>query len=198
VGFDVMQHVDEEEFFAPVLVPATRQQMDARAFARSDCAVHKTVLMTQQPLSFFTKLVVKVWSGRLYSHVDFSPTGAAFYGRGLKTQMFIFSKDIEVAHQDGTHSLRSVVHLDLFTSKMGHMAVVEKALEELFRFFPGVSGLARRESSGPFKLLTTPRLESMNTTGHVNTQEPIQVQIIAALSAPPATSVVAGGGLLCI
>jgi hypothetical protein len=194
-GFDVIQCVDEEEYFAPVLVPASRQYMDARAFAHSDLAVHKRVLMAQQPLSFFTKLVVKVWSGRLYSHVDFSPTGAAFYGRGLKTQMFIFCKDIEVAHQDGTHSCRSVVHLDLFTSTMGHMNMVEEALKELFRFFPGVSGLARSsrsEASGPLKLLTTPRLESMNTTAHSRTQEPIQVQIIAAtpanLSHPPATS----------
>ena len=74
------------------------------------------------------------------------------------------------------------------------MAVVEKALEELFRFFPGVSGLARSEASGPFALLTTPRLETMNTTGHVNTQEPIQVQIIAATQKPPATSVFPEGG----
>jgi Leucine-rich repeat (LRR) protein len=195
-GFDVMQLVEKDEYFAPALCPENRQQMDARAFARSDCDVHKRVLMTPHPLSFFAKLVVKVWSERLYSHVDFSPTRAAFYGRGLKAQIFWLCKNIEVVHQDGSHSRRSVVQLDVCTSIRRHMDLIEKQLEELFGFFPGVSGVGPQKASDSFILLTTPRLEGvveMSTTGHESIQEPIQVEIIAATQKPAAASVFGGG-----
>ena len=87
-GCDVLHQINAKEYLAPAVLAATQNnRLDARAFAKSDYDMQSQVLLTKLPAGFFEKLLVKV--RRCYVHMDFSQTAAAFYGCGLKAQLWL-------------------------------------------------------------------------------------------------------------
>ena len=87
-GCDILHQVSGHEYVVPALLAQTqRGSLDARAFSAPVDMVSLRVPYRDVPPGFFGRLLVLCRKD--YSHMDFSDTAAAFYGRGLKAQLFL-------------------------------------------------------------------------------------------------------------
>ena len=165
-GCNVVHELNDNEYLAPELVNKRQQKrLDARAFTRSHLGVEAHLTLPILPDGFLTRLLVKL--RQHYSHMDFSASGAALYGRGRKVQLFAGHTSVK-SNKDAVCASRKVSRLTCFTSTIQEAFRVQKYLEELHRFFPGTYSLHK---STPINGLKLVRRDSALL-------EPIQVRFV--------------------
>ncbi len=145
-GCDIMRKVSGQEYVVPALL-AQRDSLDARAFSAPVDMVSSRVPYRDVPPGFFERLLVLCRKD--YSHMDFSDTTAAFYGHGLKAQLFL-SRDRVVTADQGSIP---VVNLQVFTSTKKQGEKILNYLKQLYLFFRGmvcVDGEGQLQRSGNF------------------------------------------------
>jgi hypothetical protein len=135
---DMLNPVNEFEYVAPALLAGPHNHsLDPRAFEPPfDDTVKKSVSISHLPDGFFNRLLVKL--RRQNSHMDFSSFGAALYGGGLKTQLFLTHSRTEAQFQG---QKRPRVTLHMFTTTKTQMDQIVQHLSELFKFYPGMCGI---------------------------------------------------------
>ena len=168
-GCDIMRKVSGQEYVVPTLL-AQRDSLDARAFSAPVDMVSSRVPYRDVPPGFFERLLVLCRED--YSHMDFSDTAAAFYGSGLKAQLFL-SRDRVVTADQGTIP---VVNLQVFTSTKKQGTKIRNYLKQLYLFFRGMVCV---DGKGQLKRSERIPLELVSGDGDAPT-EPVQVHTLEA------------------
>jgi GTPase SAR1 family protein len=184
-GCDILHKISDSEYVVPALLAENKQQLvDARSCEKLNCTSVRQQFSMRNfyfealPLGFFEKLVIKC--RRFYTHMDFSSGLVAFYGQGLKAQIFQSRTTIQSDGQE-----RSVQTLECLTTTKTQLEDIVTQIKELLFFFPGVRRLQNDEDLE--SLSEREREREREREGKENTREGeaqeecIQVRVIEVL-----------------